>query len=128
MEKFLVSHPTGYFPFAKVEADNIEAKDTSAASRDGDGDDDADMQDFEEMGDFPLDHTPGWADPTSFREDDIDGLLVLIKGGMMKRSRVVPVEVSAFHRHRLITRHWNSVTGLWPKCKSGSLWPRWALI
>lgn len=52
------------------------------------------MQDLEELDDFPLDHTPGWADPTSFNEDEIDGLLVLIKGGGFRSPRVVPVEVS----------------------------------
>jgi hypothetical protein len=100
LEKFLISHPTGYFPFKDVEADLIDSKGSSGTGRDGESDD-TDI-DLEVLDDFPLDHTPGWVDPTSFSTDEIDGLLVLIKGGRSKSSRVVPIEVSYLPHQILI--------------------------
>lgn len=51
-------------------------------------------EDVEELDEFPSTPPPGFADPSSFSTAQMDRLLVLMKGGMMRKSKVVPLGVS----------------------------------
>jgi hypothetical protein len=52
----------------------------------------------EELDEAPTTPPPGFADPTSYSEDQIDKLLVLMRGGPGKRTRLVPLGVSFSHQ------------------------------
>ena len=67
-------------------------RDIGAVTRDGEESADVEMQEFEQLVTFPATPPPGFADPTRFTKQEIDGLLVLMKG--RKGSTLVSVEVS----------------------------------
>jgi hypothetical protein len=69
--------------------------------------------DFEVEGEFPTTPPPGFADPASYTQNQIDRLVVLMKGGGQagSKTRVVPLGVSlvrVFKNFVLNRRHFNS--------------------
>lgn len=61
-------------------------------------DDEAEDDDVEELDESPTTPPPGSADPTSYSEEQMDKLLVLMRGGPGKRTRLVPLGVSFSHQ------------------------------
>lgn len=102
LDVFLKAHPAGYFPFADIISgalDTTPTRDPTSRPKDGDGDKDEDLSDVEELDDFPKGFIPGFQDPASFTNEQIDSLLVLMKGGRVRAaSRLVAVEVSEPHK------------------------------
>jgi hypothetical protein len=93
LDGFLRSHTHGYYPFMDIENDKIQAEATTAQNDQGGEVGDADI-DMEEMDEFPSGHTPGWSDPEGYANDQIEQLLVLMKGrGILRKSVLVTVGV-----------------------------------
>lgn len=72
---------------------------------------------MEELDAFPSPPPPGFADPASFKSDQVDSLLVLMKGGLGRKSRLVPLSVSVPPNKQSLNlprsdadRRWNSST------------------
>lgn len=58
-----------------------------------------DDEDVEELDESPATPPPGFADPSSYTDKEMDSLLVLMKGGLGKRTRVVPLGVCTLSHH-----------------------------
>lgn len=107
LDKELQADPRGYRPFSQLEqALDLESKDHNgqaprfqkdALGPDTDMTEDTDLSDEDEDEDlvgFPKPPPPGFSDPTAISQNDLDGLLVMLKGGRAGKSRVVPFGVS----------------------------------
>jgi len=94
LDKHLQANPTGYHPFTDLsEASDIAppTKKTKESPEDEDSD-----SEFEQEDEFPSTPPPGFGDPGSYTQNQIDRLLVLMKGGSQagSKTRVVPLGVS----------------------------------
>lgn len=104
LDKYLQTHSTGYHPFALIPADwkpsptedgDIKMNDHDLLQKNlTEQDEDEEDEDVEELDESPTTPPPGFADPSSYTDEQMDGLLVLMKGGPGKRMRVVPLGVS----------------------------------
>lgn len=56
--------------------------------------DEEDEEDVEVLDEFPSPPPPGFADPASYSPEQIDALLVLMRGGTGRKSRLLPMSVS----------------------------------
>jgi arginine-tRNA-protein transferase len=95
LDKSLQAHPTGYVPFSALASGEASSGDTISRPTNGSDQIDDDQDDEEEMSSWPKPSPPGFDDPTSFTKEQVQGLLVLMKGrGMLKRNRLVKFGVS----------------------------------
>ncbi|WVQ83235.1 hypothetical protein IAT38_005374 [Cryptococcus sp. DSM 104549] len=94
LEAYLMSHPRGYHPFAQLEASfkvspptdtspsapkDLSAPEANATGPDaGAGSDSGEDSSDEEPGDWPRPPPPSFADPESFSDAEVDGMLVLL--------------------------------------------------
>jgi hypothetical protein len=113
LDKYLQAHPTGYHPFANI----TTASKADIAMTDfkpptpGESGSDSDSE-FEVEDEFPKTPPPGFADPASYTQNQIDRLVVLMKGGSQagSKTRVVPLGVGLAAPSRksvLNFRHFN---------------------
>jgi arginine-tRNA-protein transferase len=100
LDKYLQAHPTGYHPFAYIPtldkasdttADNGTPTGESTSNKDLEDEDESD-EEMEQMDEFPSPAPPGFSDPASFTQQQLDELLVLMKA--RGKSRVIPLGVS----------------------------------
>lgn len=108
LDRFLQAHPSGYHPFAEIPPDWKDDKSKPAQDvrmNNENENTEEDEGEVEQMDEFPSTPPPGFADPSSYTEDEIDRLVVLMKGGIGRKSRVVPLGVSRC-----------------PQCSGESLW------
>lgn len=98
LDSFLQSHPKGYFPFIDIEASFSDPADLVTGSlNDGAADMDPEMDDVDSLETFPHPPPPGFADPLALDEGDLESMLVMMKGGRLRKSRVVPLGVSVLN-------------------------------
>jgi arginine-tRNA-protein transferase len=109
LDKYLQQHPTGYHPFDAIE-NGFDSKKigvdqaVECDSDDGDGDE----SEHDEELDFPDPPPPGFGDPSAVQESDLDSFLVMLKGGVRSRSRLVQLGVSSFwHVSNLVDNRWH---------------------
>ncbi|EIW71254.1 hypothetical protein TREMEDRAFT_67646 [Tremella mesenterica DSM 1558] len=92
LDNFLVSHPTGYRPFGELS----QKKDSSISGviipnkahgeKEEVGDEAVDV--YDQSDDWPDPPPPGFSDPSSFTKTQIDNLLVDIRGGKLRGTRI----------------------------------------
>lgn len=97
LDKYLQANPTGYHPFTNIaESKDIPPPSKKAKECPQEGDD-SDSE-FEEEDEFPSTPPPGFGDPGSYTQNQLDRMLVLMKGGSQagSKTRVVPLGVSSY--------------------------------
>jgi arginine-tRNA-protein transferase len=102
LDKYLQAHPTGYHPFTNIaESKDIPPPSKKAKESPEEGDD-SDSE-FEEEDEFLSPPPPGFGDPASYTQNQIDRMLVLMKGGSQagSKTRVVPLGVSPYYLKQL---------------------------
>jgi arginine-tRNA-protein transferase len=105
LDKYLQNHPTGYHPFASISstsnsltsaADKSSSVSASTTIEPESDTDDESEDDMKQLNEFPSPPPPGFTDPSSFTQDQLEEFLVLMKsrGIMGGKTRVVPLGVS----------------------------------
>jgi hypothetical protein len=96
LDKFLQDHPSRYHPFCTV-LTAPSAQPRSTKPKEGEeSQEDSDMEELESLDAFPIPPPPGFDDPSTFSDKEVNKLLVLMQGrGLLSRApRLVAVEVS----------------------------------
>jgi hypothetical protein len=102
LDKYLQQQPTGYHPFDAIETGSDSEKIGVNQAVGGDSDDgDGDESEYDEELEFPDPPPPGFGDPSAVQESDLDSFLVMLKGGVRSRSRLVQLGVGNFLHCRI---------------------------
>jgi arginine-tRNA-protein transferase len=96
LDKFLRAHPTGYHPFNNLSDTADVPPSAKKPKQSSEEEDDDDESEYEEKDEFPMTPPPGFEDPGLYTQNQIDRLVVLMKGGGQagSKTRVVPLGVS----------------------------------
>jgi arginine-tRNA-protein transferase len=93
IDSFLQAHPTGYHPFVKIESGEFASHQSSGEVRIDSND--MEFDEVEELDEWPKEAPPGFVNPASLAFEDIQGLMVMMKGrGVFKQNRLVKYKVS----------------------------------